>query len=284
RFYRQHSVPKHPDSAKPRGLFSTRPEGPPPPAQPPRETRAEFPRPDLAPDGPPSTPPRGGYAPPPGASRHAPPPPNQRPPHPPPPQSRPGGPQSRPTPASTSRPTPASTSRPPPPPPQTTRHPSSPPQTTRPPSPPQTTRPSSPPQPPSLEVLVDMSDDEIGKLSVHALKGILRANHVPLGQVLEKADLVSKVKALVGEERRMVDERRAREAAERGEAKAYDAPWTTAQVEVPSPTAQPPARGPSPAPSLREAETAQPHTSSAPPPARDGGPPAQDGVPPAQDG
>ncbi|KAL1704707.1 hypothetical protein EV121DRAFT_270318 [Schizophyllum commune] len=251
RFYRRHSVPKHPDNAKPRGLFSSRPEGPPPPAQPPRETRPEFPRPDLAPDGPPSTPPRGGYAPPPGApprsgapprpgyapqyQQYAPPPgpprrqyappprqyqppPNQRPPHPPPPQSRPGGPQSRST--------PASTSRPPPPPPQTTR----------PPSPPQTTRPPSPPPPPSLEELVGMGEDEIGHLSVHALKGVLRANHVPLGQVLEKADLVSKVKALVMEEKRA---REVREAAE-----AYDAPWVARASTPPPgddvPSAQPP--------------------------------------------
>ncbi|KAL1733401.1 hypothetical protein EV714DRAFT_234781 [Schizophyllum commune] len=275
RFYRRHSVPKHPDSAKPRGLFSTRAEGPPPPAQPPRETRPEFPRPDLAPDGPPSTsprgaggyapppgapPPRGGYAPPPGApprqgyntqyqpppggyapqyQQYAPPPgpPPQpqagqwspqpqagaRPPHPPPPQSRPGGPQQRSTqggPSQRSTPggpsqrsTPGPSSRPPPPPPQTTR-------------------PPSPPPPPTLEELVEMSDDEIGHLSVHALKGILRTNHVPLGQVLEKADLVSKVKALVGEERRMVEVREAVEAAEKGE---WEVP---PRVITPQPPAQ----------------------------------------------
>ena len=54
---------------------------------------------------------------------------------------------------------------------------------------------------------------------------VLRTNHVPLGQVLEKADLVTKVKALVMEERRA---REVREAAE-----AYNAPWTTAQDEMP---------------------------------------------------
>ncbi|KAL1751848.1 hypothetical protein FB107DRAFT_251219 [Schizophyllum commune] len=247
RFYRRHSVPKHPDSAKPRGLFSTRPEGPPPPAQPPRETRPEFPRPDLAPDGPPASgantpryapppgapPPRQGYSPqhqqgyapqyhsPPsgayGHQQYAPPPgspprqyqptPNHRPPHPPPPQSRPGGPQQRSTPASTSRP---------------------------PPPPPQTTRPPSPPPPPSLEELVEMSDDEIGHLSVHALKGILRANHVPLGQVLEKADLVTKVRALVMEERRAREVRDAAEAAD-----AYNAPWPT-RASTPPPSSPPP--------------------------------------------
>ncbi|KAL1716616.1 hypothetical protein EV715DRAFT_293097 [Schizophyllum commune] len=80
-----------------------------------------------------------------------------------------------------------------------------------------------------------------GHLSVHALKGILRTNQVPLGQVLEKADMVSKVEALVGEERRMVEERWAREAAE-----AYDAPWT-ALPRASSPPPQPP-RAPSPSP------------------------------------
>ncbi|KAL1685675.1 hypothetical protein GGG16DRAFT_129241 [Schizophyllum commune] len=262
RFYRQHSVPKHPDSAKPRGLFSSRPEGPPPPAQPPRETRAEFPRPDLAPDGPPPPtgsrsqyqPPPGGYAPPPGAppphpqqrgynagyapqyQQYTPPPgtpprpqAGARPPHPPPPQSRPGGPSQRSTPGPSSR---------------------------TPPPPPQTTRPPSPPPPPSLEELVEMGDDEIGRLSVHALKGVLRANHVPLGQVLEKADLVAKVKALVGEERRMVEEREAREAAEREAADACDAPWTTPQDEVPrGPSPMPPARAPSPSPPTARASS-----------------------------
>ncbi|KAL1680137.1 hypothetical protein EV122DRAFT_276556 [Schizophyllum commune] len=320
RFYRRHSVPKHPDSAKPRGLFSSRPEGPPPPAQPPRETRPEFPRPDLAPDGlPPPTgsrsqyqpppgapretggyapsrgaggyappsggyaPPRGagGYAPPPGAPprpgyvpqyqqyqpppgpppRHYAPPPNQRPPqpqagarppHPPPPQSRPGGPQSRPTPDG-----PGPSSRPPPPPPQTTR-------------------PPSPPPPPSLEELVGMGEDEIGRLSVHALKGVLRTNHVPLGQVLEKADLVTKVRALVTEERR------AREVRELQE--AYDAPWpapvsSTAQPPAPSEeeTAQPPVGG-------APADGATPPTEDGPPPSTSSSsspPPADDAPPPA---
>ncbi|KAL1660518.1 hypothetical protein GGF50DRAFT_118876 [Schizophyllum commune] len=310
RFYRRHSVPKHPDSAKPRGLFSSRPEGPPPPAQPPRETRPEFPRPDLAPDGPPSTPPRGagGYAPP-GSRSHyqpppgsgsqyqpppgsgsqyqpppGPPPPLQgyspqhqqgyapqyhsppsggygyqqyapppgspprtsaRPPHPPPPQSRPGGPQARPTPAaSTTSPPPASTStsRPPPPPPQTTR-------------------PPSPPPPPTLDELVDMSEDGLAGLSVHNLKGILRANHVPLGQVLEKADLVTKVKALVAEERRA---REAAEAAERGEVPAT-APEPSTSHEVP--------RGPSPMPPH---EAAQPPSSTS---SADGAPPSDGAAP-----
>ncbi|KAI5896098.1 uncharacterized protein SCHCODRAFT_02614036 [Schizophyllum commune H4-8] len=248
RFYRRHSVPKHPDNAKPRGLFSTRAEGPPPPAQPPRETRPEFARPDLAPDGPPpptgsrsqdstgSRPPYqpspgGGYqqgyapqyqqyAPPPGAPPQA----GQRPPHPPPPQSRPGGPSQRSGGGGTSERGGGGPSQRPPPPP------------------PQTTRPPTPPPPPTLEELVDMPEDDINKLSVHNLKGILRTNHVPLGQVLEKADLVLKVKALVGEERRAREVREMQEAAERGEWEAYDNVHPTASTAPEEPRAPSPRR------------------------------------------
>ncbi|KAL1684771.1 hypothetical protein GGG16DRAFT_106767 [Schizophyllum commune] len=171
----------------------------------------------------------------------------------------------------------------------------------RPPSPPpQTTRPPSPPPPPSLEELVEMSADAIGHLSVHAFKGVLRTNHVPLGQVLEKADLVSKVKALVVEERRMVEERRAREAAERGEwgeremqeaaergvgggtAEGGYAPAACARSACAESRCTDISEGAVACSSLREAETAQPHTWSTPPPAQDGVPPSlADDVPPS---
>ncbi|TRM62035.1 hypothetical protein BD626DRAFT_570254 [Schizophyllum amplum] len=224
RYYRRHSVPKHADSGRPRGLFSTRPEPPtvaPPPVA--RSTRPEFARPDLAPDEPQQTrrdEPR--YAPPPGPppprqtrpdARYAPPPgsppqqtrpspsgpsrPAQSPPHSRPQASRPPPPQSRPQPPSR------------PPPPQSTRPPQIP--LTRP-SPPQASRP---PQPaPDLPTLLSMSDADIARLGIGALKEVLRTAHVPTGQALEKSDLVARVKVFVREERAAELDRHQREAEE----------------------------------------------------------------------
>ncbi|KAF7325918.1 RING-finger domain-containing protein [Mycena kentingensis (nom. inval.)] len=84
-------------------------------------------------------------------------------------------------------------------------------------APPAPPRPPSVP-PPTLDGLLDMSPDAIRALSVHALKAILFANHVQLGQgALEKGDLVKKVVDLVEEERRTRERRRMEEEAEERE-------------------------------------------------------------------
>ena len=54
-----------------------------------------------------------------------------------------------------------------------------------------------------------MTDDEISHLSIGALKAVLFQNHVNARLLLEKSDLVERVKALLGDER----QERAREAA-----------------------------------------------------------------------
>jgi hypothetical protein len=77
--------------------------------------------------------------------------------------------------------------------------------TTRPPS----TAPPPPPVIPSLDELLAMTDDEVSKMSISALKTVLFQNHVNAGLILEKSDLVERVHALLGDER----QERAREAA-----------------------------------------------------------------------
>ncbi|TCD65743.1 hypothetical protein EIP91_002273 [Steccherinum ochraceum] len=64
---------------------------------------------------------------------------------------------------------------------------------------PRATSPS--PPVPTLDSLIDMSPDEISSLSIGSLKAILFRNHVNAGGVLEKSDLVKKVKTLVEDER-----------------------------------------------------------------------------------
>ncbi len=54
-----------------------------------------------------------------------------------------------------------------------------------------------------------MTDDEISHMSISALKTVLFQNHVNARLLLEKSDLVTRVHALLGDERR----ERAREAA-----------------------------------------------------------------------
>ncbi|KAF9010147.1 hypothetical protein BDQ17DRAFT_1388134 [Cyathus striatus] len=120
----------------------------------------------------------------------------------------------------------------PPPPPQRTRpsnqqtqHPtasqssSNIPHTHQPPPPPPPPRPrttsTATPTPPSLDDLLNMSQDAISALSIGALKSILFTNHVNAGMILEKSDLVQKVLTLVDDERRERDRQRAIEEAER---------------------------------------------------------------------
>jgi hypothetical protein len=71
------------------------------------------------------------------------------------------------------------------------------------------TRPPSAASPPSLDELLAMTDDEISHMSISALKTVLFQNHVNARLLLEKSDLVARVRALLGDERH----ERAREAA-----------------------------------------------------------------------
>ena len=73
-----------------------------------------------------------------------------------------------------------------------------------------TTRPSSAAPPaPSLAELLAMTDDEISRMSISALKAVLFQNHVNARLLLEKGELVARVQALLDDER----QERAREAA-----------------------------------------------------------------------
>jgi hypothetical protein len=68
--------------------------------------------------------------------------------------------------------------------------------------------PSGGPPVPSLDELLAKTDDEISHMSISALKGVLFQNHVNARLLLEKGDLVARVRALLGDERH----ERAREA------------------------------------------------------------------------
>lgn len=58
-----------------------------------------------------------------------------------------------------------------------------------------------------------MDTDAIGALSIGALKAVLFTNHVNAGQILEKSDLVAKVRALIEDEK--MERARQRAAEER---------------------------------------------------------------------
>lgn len=62
-----------------------------------------------------------------------------------------------------------------------------------------------------------MTADAIASLSISALKSILFTNHVNAGQILEKGDLVKKVKDLVNDERRERERQRLAEELEEQE-------------------------------------------------------------------
>jgi hypothetical protein len=62
-----------------------------------------------------------------------------------------------------------------------------------------------------------MTSEAIGSLSISALKAILFTNHVNPGMILEKSDLVAKVKVLVADERRERERQRALEEQEEAE-------------------------------------------------------------------
>ncbi|EAU89536.2 hypothetical protein CC1G_02425 [Coprinopsis cinerea okayama7 len=246
-YYRRHSVPAADQRPGFRNMFRSQPATPPqPPPPPPRQTRPQsFPRPDLAPDPP------HGYGSQPGPSYFHGAPPNV-PPHPhsypqsqsfyhsapPPHHHHPPQPPQQPMPNWTQypgqqQPYPTYQSHhhhhfqqnappPPPPPPEASRPPPPPQQRSEPPPPPPRPQPSTnqatsrpaPPPPPSLDELINMSTEEIGKLSISALKSILFTNHVNAGQILEKQDLVKKVLTLVDDERQERERQRQAEELE----------------------------------------------------------------------
>ncbi|KAG5646718.1 hypothetical protein DXG03_002400 [Asterophora parasitica] len=236
-YYRKYSVPNrstpHPRSRLfSRGQNSSVP--PPPPPPPPASSRQQnFARPDLAPDHPPPhTQYRSPQGPPPQQQYN-----NYRPPSGPPPQQQ----YHQPSPQPQNRPhagyVPNSNQRHHP-------HPPTPPHATRPQQQgyPQYQRPAArssdnlqrpthtPPRPraasaappaatppPTLDTLLDMSEEAIASLSIGALKSILFTNHVNAGMILEKGELVARVKVLIEDERRDRERQRAQEEAEEAE-------------------------------------------------------------------
>ncbi|KAJ8079493.1 hypothetical protein PM082_011080 [Marasmius tenuissimus] len=236
-YYRNYSVPNR-SNARPRGLFSSRPEPPPnPPPRPPTVNtgapRREFARPDLEPDPEPPRPapnyqtrPSNPNSPPrnptnynPHYTQSSPPPPpprnydtNNYHPHytqyqqqsPPPPPPHHTYPQY----------TPRSRQQPPPTPPRPA--PASRPAPAPAPAPPP---PPPPPPPPSLDELLDMSEQTISSLPISSLKQVLFQNHVSASgtAILEKSDLVKRVIQLVQDERWEREEREEREREEREE-------------------------------------------------------------------
>ena len=68
---------------------------------------------------------------------------------------------------------------------------------------------------PTLDQLLEMPDDALAHLSIGTLKAVLFQNHVNARLVVEKAELVAKVRTLVEDERRERERHAALEAAER---------------------------------------------------------------------
>ncbi|KAF8267556.1 hypothetical protein EI94DRAFT_1730284 [Lactarius quietus] len=190
-FYRKHSVPNG-RTGRPRGLFSRRdeprPVQPNPPRQQPINPPPAFPRPDLD-----------------HSRQESPPPPLQRdtpPPQDPPPaqpRSQPYPPPHPMPPWSPSNDTPVSNPRP------NTYNPAP---GTNPSNTPVSAPHPPPPPTPSLDELLAMTDEQVSKMSISALKSVLFQNHVNARLLLEKSDLVARVHALLGDER----QERAREA------------------------------------------------------------------------
>ncbi|KAL1946238.1 hypothetical protein VTO73DRAFT_15365 [Trametes versicolor] len=94
---------------------------------------------------------------------------------------------------------------------------------------PATPRTQSPPtvQAPNIDALLAMPDADLSKLSVGVLKEILFVNHVNPGPVVEKGDLVARVRTLVEQERR----ERERHAQEEEEERLYEEEMQRAREE-----------------------------------------------------
>ncbi|KAK0192991.1 hypothetical protein F5146DRAFT_927601 [Armillaria mellea] len=179
-YYRQYSVPDR--YGRPRGLFSRTGSGsgpippPPPPRRPATPTTTPRQTPTTPPRQTPTTPPR----------------PNQ------PRQSPPQAPRQTPPRQQPQRPRASRSS-------ENLNVPRTPPRA----------RAASTSPPPTLNQLIEMTPANISALSIGSLKAILFSNHVNVGIILEKSDLVSKVTALVEDEKR--DRERQRLAEEQEE-------------------------------------------------------------------
>lgn len=82
---------------------------------------------------------------------------------------------------------------------------------------PRATSPARPVVVPSIDELLEMSDEQLGALSVGSLKEVLFKNHVTARMVVEKSELVERVRTLVDEERAERERKEAEEAAERAQ-------------------------------------------------------------------
>ncbi|QRV90870.1 Zinc finger protein [Ceratobasidium sp. AG-Ba] len=189
-YYRKNSIPQ-PSGERPRGFLARL-----------ADNFADLvdllPQPDAANPNPPPVPPRPN--PPRGAPRN----PRSQWPPPPPPRAQ-SGPGSNATNARSSRPQA-------PPRPQAQ-------------APPQTQSPRPTPQPVPVDQLLEMTPEQVSKLSIGVLKAILQQNHVRIPQdALEKRDLVERVVTLVdaarAEKERDARVRAAEEAEEQAEIEA----------------------------------------------------------------
>ncbi|EJF55880.1 hypothetical protein DICSQDRAFT_175405 [Dichomitus squalens LYAD-421 SS1] len=80
---------------------------------------------------------------------------------------------------------------------------------------PRGTSPARPVVVPSIDELLKMSDEQVAALSIGSLKEILFKNHVTARLVVEKGELVSRVKTLIEQEKAERERKAAEEAAER---------------------------------------------------------------------
>ncbi|KZT65308.1 hypothetical protein DAEQUDRAFT_731575 [Daedalea quercina L-15889] len=95
---------------------------------------------------------------------------------------------------------------------------------------PTTPRAHSPAPPvPTLDELLEMPEEDVAHLSIGTLKAVLFQNHVNARLVVEKAELVAKVRTLVEDERRERDRHAAIEAAERA---AEEEAWQEREAEA----------------------------------------------------
>ena len=130
---------------------------------------------------------------------------------------------------------------------------------------------------PSIDQLLEMSDAQVAALSIGSLKEILFKNHVTARLVVEKGELVSRVKTLV-EEERVERERKAREEEVerqyeeqmRGARDASSAPAGPSQSASPTPERAQSGEGgvqmpvPQPAAAAESAAFPEAETSSSP--------------------
>ncbi|KAI0716474.1 hypothetical protein C8Q76DRAFT_724412 [Earliella scabrosa] len=154
---------------------------------------------------------------------------------------------------------------------------------------PRATSPARPVVVPSIDELLEMSDEQISALSIGSLKEILFKNHVTSRLVVEKSELVARVRTLVDEERaererkareeeaeRLYEEemRRAREEAQASSSRSAESAnasgagssaGTPASEGIPVPQSQPGGEGTSA--STSPPASSPPRAAASPPPA-----------------